>query len=117
MPDGALFGQQELAEAVLKFYLNAELYGGRKSKFGAFFQLLEMGSLLRIFGKKRAGDTRLTLSKDDINSIWVGNKYPEHFDSTADRPEYGSWESSLVHGQMLCYFVWAVVRDLFKSES
>lgn len=101
-----IFSQAELAKATLMFHQNASKNGGKPSVFGAVFQLLEMGSVLRIFGKKIDGKRGYVLTKDELLSIWQENEYPKNScPHTEKRRAYGTFETVSIHISMLYYYI------------
>lgn len=95
------------------FHQNAVANGGKPSLFGAVFQLLEMGSVLRIFGTKQNNQKGYVLTKDEVKSIWYNNEYPSpECPYNSNKKPYSTFETVGNHTVMIYYFAkaWAIQK-------
>jgi hypothetical protein len=92
---------KELARAAKDFHTNPV---HRSSKIGTVFQLLELGSLLHIYGRVVQPCKRKFLTNQDMEDLWKHNRFPSKWSPSENKP-YSTMDAIWVHIAMLFWYL------------
>ncbi len=99
--DQGRLGKKQLARAAKDFHRNP-VY--RSSFSGMLFQLLELGSLLHIYGRTSGPSKQKFLTVQDMDDLWKHNHFPSHWSVTQSKP-YTTIGAIWVHLVMLFWYL------------